>query len=70
MKNSSSVAWPAVVRPPGPDPDRRPVGELPLSYGQQQMWFLNRLDPTSAEYIVSSALRLRGPLDADALRRR
>ncbi|MFF0123354.1 amino acid adenylation domain-containing protein, partial [Micromonospora arida] len=44
-------------------------GELPLSYGQQQMWFLNRMDPTSAEYLVSSALRLHGPLDADALGR-
>ncbi|WP_328849834.1 non-ribosomal peptide synthase/polyketide synthase [Micromonospora zamorensis] len=44
-------------------------GELPLSYGQQQMWFLNRMDPTSAEFLVSSALRLRGQLDADALGR-
>ncbi|WP_157552471.1 non-ribosomal peptide synthetase, partial [Micromonospora sp. NRRL B-16802] len=44
-------------------------GELPLSYGQQQMWFLNRMDPTSAEFLVSCALRLRGQLDAGVLGR-
>ncbi|MFE9240677.1 amino acid adenylation domain-containing protein [Streptomyces sp. NPDC007007] len=40
---------------------------LPLSYGQQQMWFLSRLEPHSPEYLVPLVLRLRGPLDADAL---
>ncbi|WP_433385384.1 non-ribosomal peptide synthase/polyketide synthase [Micromonospora sp. KLBMP9576] len=44
-------------------------GDLPLSFGQQQMWFLNRMDTTSPEYLVSSALRLRGPLDRAALAR-
>ncbi|MFJ6215457.1 amino acid adenylation domain-containing protein [Streptomyces sp. NPDC092296] len=50
----------------------RPVGrdrELPLSFGQQRMWFLDQLEPGSAEYIVPIALRLLGPLDVDALRR-
>ncbi|GFJ82573.1 non-ribosomal peptide synthetase [Phytohabitans houttuyneae] len=42
-------------------------GDLPLSYGQQQMWFLNRMDTASAEFLVPSVLRLRGPLDAGAL---
>ncbi|MES9594382.1 MULTISPECIES: amino acid adenylation domain-containing protein, partial [unclassified Streptomyces] len=41
---------------------------LPLSFGQQQMWFLNRLDPDSAEYLVPLAVRLRGSLDRAALR--
>ncbi|MCK9922450.1 amino acid adenylation domain-containing protein [Frankia sp. AgPm24] len=41
---------------------------LPLSHGQQQMWFLDRLDPGSAEYLVPFAFRLRGPLDQRALR--
>ncbi|MGI5152392.1 amino acid adenylation domain-containing protein [Plantactinospora sp. CA-294935] len=44
-------------------------GPLPLSFGQQQMWFLSRLDPGSWEYLVPLALRLRGPLDSAALRR-
>ncbi|MEV7232504.1 amino acid adenylation domain-containing protein [Streptomyces sp. NPDC051020] len=41
---------------------------LPLSFGQQQMWFLNRLAPESPEYLMPLALRLRGGLDRAALR--
>ncbi|MGW7201323.1 amino acid adenylation domain-containing protein, partial [Streptomyces chryseus] len=44
-------------------------GPLALSHGQQQMWFLSRLDPDSWEYSVPLALRLRGPLDTEVLRR-
>ncbi|WP_328872036.1 amino acid adenylation domain-containing protein [Streptomyces sp. NBC_00287] len=44
-------------------------GPLRLSHGQQQMWFLNRLEPGSPEYLVPLALRLRGPLDVPALAR-
>ncbi|MFG2823371.1 amino acid adenylation domain-containing protein, partial [Kitasatospora sp. NPDC048365] len=40
---------------------------LPLGHGQQQMWFLNRLEPESNEYLVPFALRLTGPLDRAAL---
>ncbi|MFF0161140.1 amino acid adenylation domain-containing protein [Streptomyces sp. NPDC005263] len=40
---------------------------LPLSAGQRQMWFLNRLEPDSAEYLVPMVLRLRGALDGAAL---
>ncbi|WP_326760221.1 amino acid adenylation domain-containing protein [Streptomyces phaeochromogenes] len=42
---------------------------LPLSSGQQQMWFLQRLDPDSTEYLVPLVVRLRGALDAPALER-
>ncbi|MDH6576351.1 amino acid adenylation domain-containing protein, partial [Kitasatospora sp. MAP5-34] len=40
---------------------------LPLSFGQQQMWFLNRMDPDSTEYAVPLVLRLRGELNSGAL---
>ncbi|MCW6010178.1 amino acid adenylation domain-containing protein, partial [Micromonospora sp. CPCC 205371] len=40
---------------------------LPLSFGQQRLWFLDRLDPGSVEYNVVSPLRLDGPLDTGAL---
>ncbi|MEV4615580.1 condensation domain-containing protein, partial [Kitasatospora sp. NPDC049258] len=40
---------------------------LPLSFGQRQMWFLNRLDPDAVEYLVPQLLRLRGELDTAAL---
>ncbi|MEU2355879.1 amino acid adenylation domain-containing protein, partial [Streptomyces misionensis] len=54
-------------RPEIPRADReRP---LRLSPGQQQMWFLQRLEPDSHEYIVPLTLRLTGPLDEAALRR-
>ncbi|MEU5993624.1 amino acid adenylation domain-containing protein, partial [Spirillospora sp. NPDC047418] len=44
-------------------------GRLPLSFGQQQMWFLDRLDPDGTEYLVPMVLRLRGPLDVPAFAR-
>jgi amino acid adenylation domain-containing protein len=48
---------------------RRPDGEpAPLSFAQQRLWFLHRLDPESVAYNLPLALRLRGPLDAGALR--
>ena len=43
--------------------------ELPLSFAQQRLWFLDRLEPGGAEYNVPLALRVRGPLDLAALRR-
>ncbi|WP_344500127.1 amino acid adenylation domain-containing protein, partial [Streptomyces enissocaesilis] len=40
---------------------------LRLSYGQEQMWFLSRLDPDSTQYLVPLIVRLTGELDAAAL---
>ncbi|MFV2117671.1 amino acid adenylation domain-containing protein, partial [Streptomyces sp. Act-28] len=54
-------------RPVIPPADRSET--LRLSFGQQQMWFLNRLDPDSTEYLVPLAFRLRGTLDVPALER-
>ncbi|MCO6440619.1 MAG: non-ribosomal peptide synthetase, partial [Nitrococcus mobilis] len=42
---------------------------IPLSYAQQRLWFLMQLDPSSAAYNMPAALRLRGELDIEALRR-
>ncbi|GHA65709.1 MULTISPECIES: non-ribosomal peptide synthetase [Streptomyces] len=57
---------------PGTDPDAiRPAGRgrpLPLSFGQQRMWFLDQLEPGTNEYVVPLALRLTGALDTVALR--
>ncbi|MEW5929324.1 MAG: amino acid adenylation domain-containing protein, partial [Gemmatimonadota bacterium] len=44
-------------------------GPLPLSFAQQRLWFLHRLDPGGLGYNVSFPLRLRGPVDPRALRR-
>src|SRR5579871_6912182 len=52
-----------LVRQPRPE-------SLPLSYAQERMWFLDRLDRgASAEYNMHSALRLRGDLDCQAMER-
>ena len=47
---------------------RRADGEeAPLSFGQERLWFLDRLHPAIAAYNVPAAFRLTGPLDRDAL---
>ena len=40
---------------------------VPLSYAQQRMWLLGRLDPTSSTYNIPFALRITGVLDTGAL---
>ncbi|MEV4053511.1 non-ribosomal peptide synthase/polyketide synthase [Amycolatopsis sp. NPDC049688] len=53
--------------------DRDPIpavprdGELPQSFAQQRLWFLDEFEPGGTEYVTSSAVRLRGELDAEAL---
>ncbi len=41
--------------------------KLPLSFAQQRLWFLDRLQPESPLYNIPAALRLRGKLDLQAL---
>ncbi|MEU6587797.1 amino acid adenylation domain-containing protein [Streptomyces sp. NPDC046881] len=43
-------------------------GPLPLSFAQRRLWILDRLQPGGTEYLMTVALRLRGPLDRAALR--
>jgi amino acid adenylation domain-containing protein/non-ribosomal peptide synthase protein (TIGR01720 family) len=45
------------------------VVEYPLSHGQRGLWFLCQLDPDSATYAITRAVRIRNQLDAPALRR-
>src|SRR5947209_5369318 len=42
-------------------------GELPASYAQQRLWFLDQLEPGGAVYNVPTVVRLRGALDHDRL---
>lgn len=40
---------------------------LPLSYGQQRLWFLQQMNPGDGAYNVPLGLRLKGQLDWEAL---
>ncbi|WP_315780237.1 non-ribosomal peptide synthetase [Bradyrhizobium sp. SZCCHNR2011] len=46
---------------------RAGTGAAPLSFAQQRLWFLERLDPGKAGYNVPVAYQLDGPLDVARL---
>jgi len=50
--------------PAAPSPEN-----APLSFGQERLWLLDRLDPGSAAYNTAAALRLTGELDVPVLAR-
>ena len=68
--------WPApegpLTSPPSAAAALRPVPrdgstELPLSYSQERLWFLARLDPDNPAYNMPAAVRLAGDLDLAGL---
>ncbi|MGW2839392.1 amino acid adenylation domain-containing protein [Streptomyces sp. NPDC001493] len=72
FEHSTPAALAAALH--GAEQARRPLertGErpdpLPLSFAQQRLWFLGRLEGPSATYNVPLVLRLDGPLDTGAL---
>ena len=48
-------------------PHRASNNNLPLSFAQQRLWFVQQLDTNNTAYNVASVLGLRGPLDIAAL---
>ncbi len=59
-KRAATAQAQAIPRRPDP-------GRHPMSYAQQRLWFLDQFEPESPFYNISAALRLIGPLDAEAL---
>ncbi|HEU0079530.1 MAG TPA: amino acid adenylation domain-containing protein, partial [Longimicrobiaceae bacterium] len=50
-------------------PVARGPRRFPLSFSQERLWFLHRMDPASPVYNIPVVLRLSGRLDAGALER-
>ncbi|WP_436760711.1 amino acid adenylation domain-containing protein [Streptosporangium sp. V21-05] len=61
LKNRGEARAAVARRAPGTVP--------PLSHAQERLWFLEQYRPGTTTYTVPVAVRLRGDLDADALRR-
>ena len=60
LRQGAGVSAPPIER-------RERVGELPLSFAQQRLWFIDQLEPGSAVYNVPVAVRLQGSLNKEAL---
>ncbi len=41
-------------------PRRADPSVHPLSFAQERLWFLDRLDPDNPAYVIPSSLRLKG----------
>ncbi|HSF40807.1 MAG TPA: amino acid adenylation domain-containing protein, partial [Thermoanaerobaculia bacterium] len=50
-------------------PLRETGGPFPLSFSQQRLWFIDRLEPGNTAYNLADALKLRGRLDVPVLAR-
>ena len=44
-------------------------GDLPLSFAQERLWFIDQLAPGGYAYNMPMAIRLQGELDVSALER-
>jgi amino acid adenylation domain-containing protein len=61
LKSERGVQSPAIERV-------RRDGELPLTFAQQRLWFLDQLQPGNAALNLHASVRLDGPLNVAALR--
>jgi surfactin family lipopeptide synthetase A len=62
QKRKGLPAIPSLLR-------RESQGSVPLSFSQQRLWFLEQMEGELTAYNIPSALRLKGSLEVEALRR-
>ncbi|MCB8950601.1 MAG: AMP-binding protein [Ardenticatenales bacterium] len=58
----------ALLTPPPLSPAPR-VQTMPLSFSQQRLWFMDRLEPGNPAYNIPVAVALRGRIQVESLRR-
>ncbi len=58
----------ALLTPPPLSPAPR-IQAMPLSFSQQRLWFMDRLEPGNPAYNIPVAVALRGRIQVEALRR-
>jgi len=48
-------------------PRRQQLSPAPVSFAQQRLWFIDQLDPGTPAFNIPAAVRMRGPLNVEAL---
>ncbi len=64
VRQAGTTSAPPLVAVPRDD-----TANMPLSFAQQRLWFLDRLEPESSAYNIAEAFDLDGALDLAALAR-
>ena len=70
IEDAAGIAGSGLNEPRVPSLREIPRTEpLLLSFAQQRLWFLDRLEPGLATYVLPASVRLRGPIDLPSFQR-
>ncbi|WP_338868509.1 amino acid adenylation domain-containing protein [Myxococcus stipitatus] len=69
LRQQQRTATPEAASSPPSIPRAPRTGPLPLSYPQRRLWFLDQFEPGTPAYNIPEFVRLRGPLQVEALTR-
>ncbi|MCP3166615.1 non-ribosomal peptide synthetase [Myxococcus qinghaiensis] len=69
LREQQKTAAPAPTQGPPPILRAPRTEPLPLSYPQRRLWFLDQFEPGTPAYNIPEFVRLRGPLQVEALTR-